>query len=82
MLMLARFCNKYQSTKTGAKYGLCNCLGAVEINLNKRLDKEEIKVPRVDSGQGCLNMEHESDIPVTPKTMDTAESALPFKHIQ
>lgn len=43
MLMLASLCNKYQRANTGSKHGLCNCLGAVVFNLNKRLEKEETR---------------------------------------
>lgn len=49
--MLARFSNKYQREKKGSKDGVCNCLGAVHFNLNKRFEKEETEVlPQVDSG--------------------------------
>lgn len=50
--MLARFSNKYQREKKGSKDGVCNCLGAVHFNLNKRFEKEETEVlPQVDSGR-------------------------------
>lgn len=41
--VFARFCNKDQREKS-SKLGVCDCLGAADLNLNKRFAEEETSI--------------------------------------
>lgn len=41
--VFARFCNKDQREKS-SKHGVCDCLGAADLNFNKRFAGEETSI--------------------------------------